>query len=166
MASQSELEILTQRIAKLEAAQAQQKELAAETERRYGSLKAMMLEVTQNASNASVRAELASKKALLASTQAGLAAKTAAEVGALSVADTALTAAHAAADAAGDAAAAAAEAWKSALLAAGHTAESQLMQMSIRAGDASQSAAAAAIKALKVFTEAYEAVKRVALSKS
>jgi hypothetical protein len=155
-----ELKDVYARLAKLEGEHAALLENSAETQRRYTALLHMIKELTANAVQASVKASVSAEQSLLAGQQAAVAAKEAAVSGAISVAETALAAAKAAADAAANAAIAAGEAWTAALVAAGHNADSELLLLSSQASQASQDANAAAKKALNVFTEAFEVVKR------
>ena len=154
---------IEKRLIALEAAHQELRLSNENTERKYNSLLAMVGEATAGATTASMKALAAAEKSLLASSQAATAAKGAAIAGALKVAETALLAARAAADAAGDASVAAMEAWKAALIIAGHDANPDNMQLSIKAHEASTAATRAAINALAVFTDAFEEVKKVSL---
>lgn len=134
-----------------------------ETELRYKTLITMVGEATLSASNASEKALAAAEKSLLASSQAAIAAKGAAIAGALKIAEAGLAAARAAADAAGDASVSAIEAWKAALVIAGHGDNKRNIELCISAHRASTAATEAAIKALAIFTDAFEEVKKAAL---
>lgn len=153
-----------ERLLALETAHEKLMLISEHAEVRYKTLLAMVSESVMSSATAAGKAQSAAEKSLLAGIQAAAAVKEASLVGALKVAETALVAARAAADAAGDASLAAMEAWKSALVIAGHDANPKDLRLSTDAHKASAAATEAAIKALAVFTDAFEALKEAALS--
>jgi flagellar capping protein FliD len=165
MQMNNELEMLSTRLSKLESDYAELLRGDRETKQRYSALKTMVRELTDNTVRASDKAAASAQKALLAGHLASDAAKEAAILGAIRVAELALDAAKTSADAAADAAVAASEAWTVALIAAGHSAESDLLKMSTKASEASKAATIAAAKALEVFSDAFVIVKQAATRK-
>ena len=154
------------RISQLEASYEKLRTDSAEVEKKHALLLSMVREVALSASEAAAKASSAVEKSLEATSKAANAAKDAALVGAIKLAEVALQAARAAADAAGDSAAAAMKAWQAALYIAGHDANTENLAVSMKAHQASIGASAAAIKALDIFSDAFEAVKRTALDRT
>lgn len=115
-------------------------------ERRYVVLLHMVKELTLNSSQAALRSEAAAAKALLAGKMAAAAARAATldARSAAGVGEHCAKALEAASEAAAEAAAAAGQARTAVLLAAGHSADPDLMKLSCKASDAAKGAAAAA----------------------
>ena len=137
----------------------------------FNELLKILRDTAANATSASIQASEASRKSLLAVQKAAATAQVAIIKDATDIADIALETASTAA-AAAKAAATAAMAAAAAKAAAGHNTahssteeEAELVRLSEKASEASELAAEAAVDALKIFSEAYEAVNKAKAGK-
>ncbi len=122
-------------------------------ERRYAILLHMVKELTLNCAQAANASQAAGAKSLLAGKLAATVAQTALAKGFSELSGPAFEAAQAACEAAAHAATSSTQAWTAALVAAGHSADRELLKLSADAGAAARSAGAAAEQALQILEQ-------------
>jgi hypothetical protein len=130
------------------------------TTKQYGTVLELLRVMTNSAADSAKQAAASAEASSLVARLLAGTAKNAILKGAMDVADAALVAARAATDAAAAASSAADNAHKTALLAAGHTGEVELLLKSSKAHEASKAAIATAAEAQKVFIDAYEDLQK------